>query len=52
MIKKFHYILKDGTLTESEKSWLNVYEFKKLKNVRNIETNLPENGILSKFIYK
>ena len=21
MIKKFHYILKDGTLTESEKSW-------------------------------
>ena len=24
MIKKFHYILKDGTLTESEKSWFNV----------------------------
>ena len=32
MIKKFHYILKDGTLTESEKSWFNVGEFKKLKN--------------------
>ena len=32
MIKKFHYILKDGTLTESEKSWFNVgeYKFKKL----------------------
>ena len=44
MIKKFHYILKDGTLTESEKSWFNVGEFKKLKNyVGNIETSLPEN---------
>ena len=32
MIKKFHYILKDGTLTESEKSWINVGEFIKLKN--------------------
>ena len=32
MIKKFHYILKDGTLTESEKSWFNVGEYKKLKN--------------------
>lgn len=30
MIKKFHYILKDGTLTESEKSWFNVGEYKKL----------------------
>lgn len=44
MIKKFHYILKDGTLTESEKSWFNVGEFKKLKNyVGNIETSLPDN---------
>ena len=44
MIKKFHYILKDGTLTESEKSWFNVGEYKKLKNyVGNIETSLPEN---------
>ena len=32
MIKKFHYILKEGTLTESEKSWFNVGKFKKLKN--------------------
>lgn len=44
MIKKFHYILKEGTLTESEKSWFNVGEFKKLKNyVGNIETSLPDN---------
>ena len=44
MIKKFHYILKDGTLTESEKSWFNVGEYKKLKNyVGNIETSLLEN---------
>lgn len=44
MIKKFHYILKDGTLTESEKSWFNVGEFKKLKNyVGNIKTSLPDN---------
>ena len=44
MIKKFHYILKDGTWTESEKSWFNVGEFKKLKNyVGNIETSLPDN---------
>lgn len=44
MIKKFHYILKDGTLTESEKSWFNVGEFKKLKNyVGNIEISLPDN---------
>lgn len=44
MIKKFHYILKEGTLTESEKSWFNVGEFKKLKNyVGDIGTSLPEN---------
>lgn len=44
MIKKFHYILKEGTLTESEKSWFNVGEFKKLKNyVGDMETSLPEN---------
>lgn len=33
MIKKFHYILKDGTLTESEKSWFNVGEYKKVKKL-------------------
>ena len=44
MIKKFHYILKEGTLTESEKSWFNLGKFKKLKNyVEDIETSLPEN---------
>lgn len=37
-------IIKDGTLTESEKSWFNVGEFKKLKNyVGNIEISLPDN---------
>ena len=29
LIKKYHFILKDGTLTESEKEWFNVGEYKK-----------------------
>ena len=42
MIKKFHFILKDGTLTDSEKKWFNVGEYKKKKNfVGNITTSLP-----------
>ena len=42
MIKKFHFILKDGTLTDSEKEWFNVGEYKKRKNfVGNITTTLP-----------
>lgn len=44
IIKKFHFILKDGTLTDNEKEWFNVGEYKKLKNcVGNIETTIPEN---------
>lgn len=42
MIKKFHYILKDGTLTDEEKEWFNVGEYKKKKNfVGDITTTLP-----------
>ena len=42
MIKKFYFILKDGTLTDSEKEWFNVGEYKKKKNfVGNITTSLP-----------
>ena len=42
MIKKFHFILKDGTLTDSEKEWFNVGEYKKKNNfVGNITTSLP-----------
>lgn len=44
MIKKFHFILKNGTLTDSEKEWFNVGEYKKKKNfVGNITTSLPSN---------
>ena len=44
MIKKFHFILKDGTLTDSEKEWFNVGEYKKKKNfVGDITTSLPKN---------
>lgn len=32
MIKKYHFILKDGTLTDDEKKWFNVGNYKKLKN--------------------
>ena len=43
MIKKYHFILKDGTLTDSEKEWFNVGEYKKKKNfVGNITTSLPK----------
>lgn len=42
MIKKFYFILKDGTLTDSEKEWFNVGEYKKKKNfVGNITTSFP-----------
>ena len=44
MIKKFHFILKDGTLTDSEKEWFNVGEYKKKKNfVGEITVSLPKN---------
>ena len=44
MIKKFHFILKNGTLTDSEKEWFNVGEYKKKRNfVGNIVTSLPNN---------
>jgi len=43
MIKKFHFILKDGTLTDEEKEWFNVGNYKKRKNfVGDIETTLPK----------
>lgn len=43
IIKKYHFILKDGTLTEDEKEWFNIGEYKKLKNyVGNIITSLPK----------
>ena len=39
MIKKYHFILKDGTLTDDEKEWFNVGEYKKLNNyVGDIKT--------------
>ena len=44
MIKKFHFLLKEGTLTDSEKEWFNVGEYKKIKNfVGSITTSLPNN---------
>ena len=44
MIKKFHFILKDGTLTDNEKEWFNVGEYKKKNNfVGNITTSSPDN---------
>ena len=44
MIKKYHFILKDGTLTDEEKQWFNVGEYKQKKNfVGDIETSLPKN---------
>ncbi len=33
MIKKFHFILKNGTLTEEEQKWFQVGEYKSLANV-------------------
>lgn len=42
MIKKFHFILKDGTLTDDEKEWFNVGEYKKKKNFAgDITTTIP-----------
>lgn len=42
IIKEYHFILKSDTLTDEEKKWLNVGEYKKKKNfVGNIETSLP-----------
>ena len=44
MIKKYHFILKDGTLTDEEKAWFNVGEYKSKKNfVGSITTTLPQN---------
>ena len=43
MIKRFYFILKDGTLTDDEKEWFNVGEYKKKKNfVGEITTSLPK----------
>lgn len=42
MIKKFHFILKEGTLTDEEKEWFVVGDYKKKKNfVGNITISLP-----------
>ena len=42
MIKKYHFILKNGTVDDSDREWFNVGEYKKHKNfVGNIETSLP-----------
>ena len=42
LIKKIHFILKEGTLTDEEKAWFNVGEYKSKKNfVGNITTSLP-----------
>ena len=42
MIKKYHFILKNGTVDDSDREWFNVGEYKKLNNfVGNIETSLP-----------
>ncbi len=42
MIKKYHFILKSGTLTDEEKEWFNIGEYKKKKNfVGSITTSLP-----------
>ena len=44
LIKEYHFILKDGTLSDEEKEWFNVGEYKSKKNfVGNIETTLPKN---------
>ena len=43
MIKKYHFILKEGTLTDDEKEWYNIGEYKKLKNfVGEITTSNPD----------
>lgn len=40
MIKKFHFILKDGTLTDDEREWFNVGEYKKKKTLLGILQHL------------
>ncbi len=40
MIKKFHFILKDGTLTDDERKWFNVGEYKKKKTLLEILQHL------------
>ena len=41
LIKKYHFILKSGTLTDEEVEWFNVGDYKKLKNyVGDITTSL------------
>ena len=43
LIKKYHFILKEGTLTDSEKEWVNIGEYKTRKNfVGDITTSLPK----------
>lgn len=43
LIKEYHFILKNGTLTDNEKEWFNVGDYKKLKNyVGNITTSQPK----------
>ena len=43
IIKKYHFILKDGTLDGNESEWFNVGEYKKLKNyVGDVTTTLPK----------
>ena len=43
LIKKYHFILKSGTLTDEEVKWFNVGDYKKLKNyVGDITTSLPK----------
>ena len=42
LIKKYHFILKDGTLTDEEKTWFNVGEYKSKKNfIGSITTTIP-----------
>lgn len=42
LIKKYHFLLKSGTLTDEEKEWFNVGEYKRKKNfVGNITTSMP-----------
>ncbi len=44
IIKKYHFILKDSTLTDNEKQWFNVGDYKTKKNfVGEITTSLPKN---------
>ena len=43
LIKKFHFILKNGTLTDEEKNWFNVGDYKAKRNfVGSITTSLPK----------